>query len=176
MTVSHDKLVKVWSAKSQECLDTKRGHVGVVRVCAISPDGFQAPSRIPHQFTHPFAMMPFDQIASCGTNIKLWSTNSPGSAVGTLKDHVGAVNAVAFNPDGNLIASGGDDLIVRVWEAMVGDEAPPETPFKKLLAHKTPVLAVGFSPNGHGLASCAASGNVRLWNWADEVLLPGLTR
>jgi WD40 repeat protein len=58
---------------------------------------------------------------------------------------------------------------VRVWEAMVGEEDVPELPMKKLLAHKTPVLAVAFSPNGHGLASCAQSGNVRLWNWAAEV-------
>jgi len=142
--------VKVWSAASRECTDTKMGHVGPVRVCAISPDGFQ--------------------IASCGTNIKLWNTHF-SECLGTLKDHVGGVLAVAFNPEGTLIASGGDDKDVRVWEAMVGDEPPPETPMKRLKAHQTPVHAVCFSPDGVGLASCAASGNLRLWVWArDECL------
>lgn len=150
VSCSHDKTVKVWSADTLECTDTKIGHVGPVRVCAISPDGFQ--------------------IASCGTNIKLWSTHF-SECLGTLKDHVGAVNTAAFNPDGTLIASGGDDKDVRVWEAMVGDEPPPEYPMKRLVAHKTPVTAVAFSPDGVGLCSCAMSGNVRLWVWASDECL-----
>ncbi len=54
----------------------KVGHAGPVRVCAISPDGFQ--------------------LASGGTNIKLWDLNFK-DPLGTLKDHEGGVLAIAFN-------------------------------------------------------------------------------
>src|SRR5437016_2070581 len=36
--------------------------------------------------------------------------------------HWGAVNCLAFSADGKLIYSGGDDGVIRVWDAATGDE------------------------------------------------------
>ena len=35
----------------------------------------------------------------------------------TLSGHSGAVRGLAFSPDGCLLASGSDDMMVRVWDA-----------------------------------------------------------
>jgi eukaryotic-like serine/threonine-protein kinase len=65
---------------------------------------------------------------------------------------VGPQFAVAWSPDGQLIAAGGQDRIVRIWEAATGKQ------LRELGPHARTIGAVAFSRDGQRLVS--ASGGI----------------
>jgi WD40 repeat protein/transcriptional regulator with XRE-family HTH domain len=76
----------------------------------------------------------------------------------------GMTETVAFSPDGQLVATGGDDGTLRLWS--VRDPARPQ-----LLATKhdsgTYVFGVAFSPDGTVVAAASADNLTRLWDVTD---------
>ncbi|KAG8914109.1 hypothetical protein FRC02_005111, partial [Tulasnella sp. 418] len=83
----------------------------------------------------------------------------------TLTSHSAPITAVAYSPDGETIATGGDDNRVIIWDSRTGAQ------IHILEGHSARVWAVAFSSNDRLLASGSADGSVRIWNSATGILI-----
>ena len=75
------------------------------------------------------------------------------------------VYAVAFSPDGHLLASGLEDARTQLWDATTGQQLRTLHPAATFWSEMTgPVHGVAFSPDGRLLASASGDETVRLWD------------
>jgi WD40 repeat protein len=77
-----------------------------------------------------------------------------------LRGHTGWVWSVALSNDGKLLANGGGEPTVRVWDVAAAKERTT------LGGHTGYVYGVAFSRDGALLASGCSDGTVRLWDVA----------
>jgi WD40 repeat protein len=90
------------------------------------------------------------------------------SVVLSLTGHAGAVRAVVIAPGGALIATGGEDHSVRLWNAHSGAAVA------KLDGHDAELGALDFSNDGARLASGDRDGVVRVWDVGDHASIATL--
>ena len=155
-----DSTVQIWDAVSGGVICTYRSHTKQVNALAWSPDGMY--------------------IASASDTVQVWDATAmvSGAPKVTVFEYHGharfwrrknAVNALAWNPvwgtgipDGTLIASGGDDKTVQVWDA----QQPLQHSILTYRGHTSPVYALAWSPDGTYIASGSGDGTVQVWHSA----------
>jgi WD40 repeat protein/tetratricopeptide (TPR) repeat protein len=136
-------LAQVWNADTLAEYHLFTGHQGLVFRAAFSPN-----SKI---------------LATCGTDstVRLWDLKSkeliislsPGPNVRTL----------AFSPDGNRLAAGSWNGIVKVWQLSLDtNEIIREIGHHQLDSER--VRAMEFSPDSQYLAVACSDGSLRVWH------------
>ena len=108
-----------------------------------------------------------DTVAASGKSgvIRVWSIHD-GKVTATLAASGREVFCLAYEPRRHLLASGGADRTIRVWnfraikQAKGGNTPPAAT----VTGHENTVRTVAFSPDGDYLASGGWDFLVRLWH------------
>ncbi|KAK8182136.1 quinon protein alcohol dehydrogenase-like superfamily [Phyllosticta citribraziliensis] len=102
--------------------------------------------------------------------VRVWDIDL-GAPVNTLSGQGGALWSLAFSPDSNLLASGGQDKDIRVWDLQPRMRKPEQRPQNS--------MATAISPNGDLFAvavwdSALKSSTIQIWNIGAEEKLCNL--
>jgi WD40 repeat protein len=117
------------------------------------------------------------------------AVNPGGKEKHSEKGHHEGVFSVAFSPDGKLVASGGGDRTIKIWDVAEGTVVhdlvnphlktadSPKGPGTPPQAHPGWVYSLRFTPTGEHLVSVGMAprnhGYLAVWNVADGKLLHG---
>jgi WD40 repeat protein len=136
--------VRLWDAKGGRELACLRGGADGLSASKVSwsPDG------------HLLAVTSLAVHNTCGAMVRLWNVEG-GRELVCLSGHEGGLTALAWSPDGRVLASAGDDL--WLWDAM------RRRALACLSGHEGGVTALAWSPDGRLLASGSHDKTVRLW-------------
>src|SRR5262249_26820922 len=99
--------------------------------------------------------------------VRMWYLAGTGEKH-ILSGHNKAITGLAFSPDGKLLASAGDDPVVRIWDSMTGQL------LKQLPYFHSGGSKLAFSADGMKLAA-AAEGAVQIWDVPSWRKLAALT-
>jgi WD40 repeat protein len=166
---SYDNTARLWDIATGKALQTFKGHSWWVWSARFSPDGkrivtaSQDGKAIVWERTNGGASQPS---ASNPQPLFVELTQFTG--------HDGAVYAAAFSPNGKLVATGGYDKFVMIWnpdevkpvdiKRRLDEQPDPKPNYLRLAGHDGPVRSVGFSPSGQFVITGGDDNAIRLWD------------
>jgi WD40 repeat protein len=133
-----DEDVIIWDLARGQQLHQLRGHSGLVKAVAITPNG--------------------DLVVSAGADhtIRIWDV-ATGDLIHVLAGHNQSVNCLALTPDGRSIISGSDDQTVKIWRLVDGSLS------NHIFGHNSPVRALAIDKTGEILVT-GSYGEIRIWD------------
>ncbi|KAF0042499.1 hypothetical protein F2P81_006031 [Scophthalmus maximus] len=118
--------------------------------------------------------------ASCSTDMCIHVCKlGQDRPIKTFQGHTNEVNAIKWDPTGNLLASCSDDMTLKIW-SMKQDSCVHD-----LQAHSKEIYTIKWSPTGPGtnnpsanlmLASASFDSTVRLWDVERGICIHTLTK
>ena len=75
-----------------------------------------------------------------------------------LRGHTDSVDTIAFSENGELLASGGRDRHIQLWDVTTDDL------LSTLSIQRGPIWELAFSTDGHKLVCANRDGTLQLWN------------
>jgi WD40 repeat protein len=161
-TGSQDYTVKLWKLSpdrsSAECIATLHGHTGAVLSVAFHPCGEFLATGSEDKTVKLWKMLPDRSSANCMTTL-----------YGRIKkEPFGDVKSVAFDPTGELLATGSYNTAL-LWKISVSASLDTlSATFARTLSDKksgpdTPVVSVAFDPKGEFLATGDTGNTAKLW-------------
>lgn len=170
MLVSGDDQGKVrfWDMKDSEFILRFRGHMSAISSVAFNPVALSPDPK--------FIVSASMGGVGTGGTIRLWDIH--GNPIGDgdpFKGHKTSIRTVAFSPQGDCIASCGDDSTVRLWDLsgkpIIKDEEGNPIILKQVedqenffKGHKGSVRFISFSPQGDYIVSVGTDKTIRFWN------------
>ena len=151
---SEDNTFSLWDMIKRERIATVFGDGrGEVTSVAFSPDGtLLAAARDNNRIEL------WDAETRTNTELEVITRKSI-AILGEYEENLD-VRSVAFSPDGTLLASGGTDEKVKLWDVATRES------IATLNGHTDEVTSVTFSPDGTLLASASEDNTVKLWDVA----------
>ena len=86
----------------------------------------------------------------------------------TFYGHANRVHTAAFSPKGDVIASGSEDNVIKLWDSATGQE------LMTLTGHLDGVTSLAFNSDGSCLASASSDKTIKIWDSKSGLLLKTL--
>lgn len=131
--------IHIWDVASGNYLFTLEGAGAAVNDLAFSHDGEMLTAALED------------------ARVGIWRLDDPTRPVLELGGFFDSVRAVEFSPDDTLIATGGFDDTVRLFDTFTGEM------YNNLYGHNEDIYDLAFSPDGTRLYSAGADGQVIVW-------------
>lgn len=105
-----DGVVELWDCHTRKAKLVFHGHAGNIQSLVFSPDGKLLVTG--STVGDPPPSLPTKKTRSSQVEVKLWDPNT-GKELASIPSHLVMVEAVAFSPDGRILASAGMDANTR---------------------------------------------------------------
>jgi WD40 repeat protein/DNA-binding XRE family transcriptional regulator len=148
---SDDLTIRLWDVQEQRHLRTLSGHTN--RIWSLA--------------SLPRRCMLLVSAAEDQT-LRLWDLTS-GACIHTLRGYTSLIKAIAYSPDGHLLADATEEQVIHLWDVDSGHS------LRTMGGHNNRIRAIAFSPDGQFLASGSEDETIRLWNAANGSCLRILT-
>ncbi|MCI0462018.1 MAG: WD40 repeat domain-containing protein [Gemmataceae bacterium] len=159
VSAGDDPAIQLWDVETGKASASLQGHTDWVLSLTFSAD-----SKLLASGGHDGLVRLWD--ASAGKKLR----DLPGLPMPPPKTppEPSAVLSLAFSPDGNLLAAGGSDGVVRLINPGDGKLV------RELKGHTSAVAGLAFHPGGKLLASAGKDRTVRLWDPTSGAMVKAL--